>query len=316
MNLLVENLTSPMVGCFLLGMIATWVRSDLKLPDALYQALSIYLLLSIGLKGGVALSATPVQLVVLPVAATLVLGVLTPLVMFFYARYVARIDRTNSAALAAHYGSVSAVTFIAALGFADLNGASYEGFLPALVAVLEIPSIVIGIFIARPNRDTTSIKEGLHEVFSGKSILLLAGGVLIGILTGKGGYEQVKPFFTDGFRGALCLFLLDMGLIASRRLKEMETGIGLLALAGIIVPVINGALGVLAGSLAGMSEGGAAILGTMAASASYIAAPAAIRAALPEANPGMYLTASLGITFPFNLAAGIPLYFWMAQHLI
>jgi hypothetical protein len=282
----------------------------------LYQALSIYLLLSIGLKGGVALSATPVQLVVLPVAATLVLGVLTPLVMFFYARYVARIDRINAAALAAHYGSVSAVTFIAALSFADLKGASYEGFLPALVTVLEIPAIVVGIFIARPNLDSASIKEGLHEVFAGKSILLLAGGVLIGILTGEGGYEQVKPFFTDGFRGALCLFLLDMGLIASRRLKEMETGIGILALAGIIVPVINGALGVLAGSLAGLSEGGAAILGTMAASASYIAAPAAIRAALPEANPGMYLTASLGITFPFNLAAGIPLYFWMAQHLL
>lgn len=317
-EILATNLLSPVVLAFGLGVFATLVKSDLEFPDPLYQALSIYLLLAIGLKGGTALAETPVAEFVGPAAATVFLGLLTPVIAYGVLVGIARMDRINAGALAAHYGSVSAVTFLAAQAFGDASGAPAEGFMPALVALLEVPAIVVGLLLAgqmgRAEEGQGSSWAGaLHEVVTGRSIILLVGGLVMGYLAGPERMTKVEPFFVAGFQGALTLFLLEMGLVAARRLRDLrEAGVALVIF-GTAVPVVHGALGIWAGTLAGLSVGGAAVLGTMVASASYIAAPAAVRIALPEAKPTLYLTGALGITFPFNLVLGIPLYFWFAR---
>jgi len=309
------NLLSPTVLAFALGITATLVKSDLKIPDALYTTLSIYLLLAIGLKGGAALATTPISLVWKPALATLALGVLTPLLSYVTLRRLGRFDVVNAAAVAAHYGSVSAVTFIAATTFMQAAQEPIEGFLPTLVAILEIPAIVIALLIARRSLGGGSLGEAVREIFSGKSILLLLGGSIMGLLSGPEGLKQVAPVFVEPFRGVLVLFLLELGMVAAKRLRDLrKVGSFLLGFA-IVMPIVQGSLGVWLGSLAGMSVGGAMVLGTMAASASYIAAPAAVRIALPQANPSYYLTASLGITFPFNLTLGIPLYYALSRWL-
>ncbi|UCC25080.1 MAG: sodium-dependent bicarbonate transport family permease [Gemmatimonadales bacterium] len=319
-EILATNLLSPVVLAFGLGVAATLVRSDLEFPEPLYQSLSIYLLLAIGLKGGAALSVTPLTVFVGPAAVTVLLGLVTPLTAFAVLRAALRMDRINAGALAAHYGSVSAVTFLAAVSFGEATGVPIEGFMPALVALLEVPAIVVGLLLARGAHARPGEGEGsgswahaLHEVITGKSILLLVGGVAMGWIAGKERMTPVEPFFVAGFQGALTLFLLEMGLVAARRLRDLKEAGLLLVAFGTLVPVVHGVLGVWAGTVAGLSEGGAAVLGTLVASASYIAAPAAVRIALPEAKPSLYLTASLGITFPFNLVLGIPVYFALAS---
>jgi hypothetical protein len=315
LELLRTNLLSPTVLAFALGITATLVKSDLKIPDALYTTLSIYLLLAIGLKGGAALATTPISLVWKPALATLALGVLTPLLSYVTLRRLGRFDVVNAAAVAAHYGSVSAVTFIAATTFMQAAQEPIEGFLPTLVAILEVPAIVIALLIARRSLGGGSLGEAVREIFSGKSILLLLGGSIMGLLSGPEGLKQVAPVFVEPFRGVLVLFLLELGMVAAKRLRDLrKVGSFLLGFA-IVMPIVQGSLGVWLGSLAGMSVGGAMVLGTMAASASYIAAPAAVRIALPQANPSYYLTASLGITFPFNLTLGIPLYYALSRWL-
>jgi uncharacterized protein len=308
------NLLSPIVLAFVLGIVATLVRSDLKFPDELYQALSIFLLLAIGLKGGAALAETPMAAFWRPALATLALGVAVPIWSYAILRKVGRFSVADSAAVAAHYGSVSAVTFIACITFLESARIPYEGFMPTLVAVLEVPAIVIALLIARSRMGGGgSFREVLHEVLAGKSIVLLLGGLVIGYLAGWPGLQPVRPFFIDLFHGALTLFLLEMGMVAARRFRDLaKAGVFLIGF-GILMPVLHGALGVWLGSLTGLSMGGATVLGVLAASASYIAAPAAVRIALPEANPGYYLTGALAITFPFNLTVGIPLYYAMAQ---
>ena len=315
-DVLLASLLSPVVLAFVLGALAVAVRSDLEIPEPLYQALSIYLLLAIGLKGGAALSVTPLSEVAGPVLATFGLGIATPILAYNVLRRLGRFDRTNAAALAAHYGSVSAVTFIAAQAVVALAGYPPEGFLPALVAVLEVPAIIVGLLIAYARGERAgSWQEALREVVTGKSIVLLVGGMAMGWIAGKDGMAPVEPFFVAGFQGALTLFLLDMGMTAARRLKDLKSvGVFLVAF-GILMPIVHGALGVWLGLASGLSVGGAAVLGAMVSSASYIAAPAAIRVGLPEANPAYYLTAALGITFPFNLTLGIPLYLAIAQWL-
>ena len=315
-EILLASLLSPVVLAFVLGALAVAIKSDLEIPEPLYQALSIYLLLAIGLKGGVALSKTPLAEVAGPVLGTFALGVLTPLTAYNVLRRLGRIDRTNAAALAAHYGSVSAVTFIAAQSVAAYAGTPSEGFMPALVAVLEVPAIIVGLMIAYARGERAgSWKEALREVATGRSIVLLVGGMAIGWIAGEQGTAKVAPFFVSGFQGALVLFLLDMGMTAARRLRDLRAVGPFLVAFGILMPVVHGALGVFVGHEVGLSVGGAAVLGAMVSSASYIAAPAAIRVGLPEANPAYYLTASLGITFPFNLTLGIPIYLAMAQWL-
>ncbi|AFH39439.1 sodium-dependent bicarbonate transport family permease [Thermus thermophilus] len=306
LELLRLNLLSPMVLAYFLGIAARLLKSDLAFPEALYTALSIYLLFAIGFKGGVELSHTPLAVVLLPALLTLALGLFRPFPAYLLARRFLRVGREDAAALAAHYGSVSAVTFLAALTFVQAVGDAAPGFMPTLVALLEVPGIVVALLLAK--RREGRLGEALHEVLAGKSVVLLLGGLLVGLLSGEEGMKKVEAFFVEPFQGALTLFLLDLGMVAASRLSVLRK-VGLrLVLFGVGLALFHGALGVYLGLLAGLGVGGAAVLGAMAASASYIAAPAAVRIALPEANPSLYLTASLAVTFPFNLVLGIPLY--------
>lgn len=312
MDLLLENLVSPVVLAFVLGMVARWVRSDLEMPNAIYQGLSIYLLFAIGLKGGVAISQTTIAELAAPTALTLVLGALTPLSAFFLLRSFGRLGRIDAAATAAHYGSVSAVTFLAALEAVKLTGLASNGYLPALLAVLEVPGIIVGLLLARKSR-AGGIRAAFHEVVTGKSIFLMIGGLVIGALCGARKIEGVAPFFAEPFKGALCLFLLELGMVTATRLRDLrDAGWRLVAL-GCFLPLFHGSIATALALWAGMAPGGAAVFGAMVGSASYIAAPAAVRIALPEASPGIYLSLSLGVTFPFNLAIGIPLFLKLAE---
>ena len=310
----ISNATSAPVLAFVLGLIAVAVKSDLRLPEALYQGLSIYLLLGIGIKGGVALSEASVQQVWLPILGTLALGIVIPILAFWIVGRLTRLDSVNKGALAAHYGSTSLVTFSAAIIFLESQQIEYEGFVTTLLAILEIPGIVVGLMLAsRGLGRGLNWGESLREILTSKSIVLLAGGLLLGLTTGAAGYERVEPFFGGLFTGVLALFLLEMGIVAGRRLPDVKkAGVGLVVFS-LGFPLIAGTLGVVVGSLTGLGLGGSVVLGILSASASYIAAPAAVRLALPEASPGIYLTASLGITFPFNLIFGIPIMFAVGQ---
>lgn len=311
-----HNIFSPIVLSFLLGGLATLLKSDLHVPSEIYSALSIYLLFAIGLKGGAEMSETPMGNIVLPVLAACILGVVIPIWCYLVVRKVGKFSVADAAAVAAHYGSVSAVTFIATLNFLERQEIAYEGFMPALVAVLEVPSIVIALVIATvASGKANSLKLAIHEILTGKSIILLVGGVLIGWMAGHHGVYQVAPFFDKPFKGVLCLFLLEMGMVATKRLADLKKVGKFLIIFGIVAPIINGMLGAWLGSMCGLSVGGTAILAVLAASASYIAATAAVRVSLPEANPSYYLTSALGITFPFNLTVGIPLYLAAASYL-
>lgn len=312
LELAAANLLSPMVLAFALGLVAAVVKSDLKLPPEVHSALSLYLLLAIGLKGGAALAASGLGSVLGPMAAALGLGVAVPLWSYGLLRRLGRFGQADAAALAAHYGSVSAVTFIAAIAFLGMAEIAHEGYMPALVAVLEVPAIVVAMWLGRRGADGSA--AGLwHELLAGKVTLALVGGLVIGWASGPAGVKEVAPFFVDPFKGALALFLLELGRVAGARLKDLRRAGAFLVAFGMIMPVLHAACGIALGRLAGLSEGGAFLFGVLAASASYIAAPAAVRMVLPEANPGYYVTASLAITFPFNLTLGLPLYLGMAQ---
>jgi len=314
-----SNIFSPVVLCFFLGCFATLVKSDLRIPESIYSMLTIYLLFALGLKGGVELSNTPLAEMWKPSLATLFIGIITPFIAIAVSFYLGKLKIEDAAALGAHYGSVSVVTFIAIQAFLKSLEIGYEGFLSTQVVLLEVPAIFISLLIAQiaksKNSDWTSIRAAMHEILAGRSILLLIGGLVIGALSGSSGYKRVEPFFGGPFQGVVALFLLEMGIVASRRFRDLKN-IGIfVVLFGMIIPIINAVIGILLGHWAGLSLGGTVILGTLAASASYIAAPAAVRLALPEANPGIYLTSALTITFPFNLIVGIPLYLRLAQFL-
>lgn len=306
------NLLSPAVLFFALGVAAALLKSDLKFPEQLYLGLTIYLLVAIGLKGGVAIAEAGVGAVWLPSLAAMVLGAAIPLWTYPVARRLGGMSAVDSAALAAHYGSVSAVTFIAATTYFVRIGEPFESYAPAFLAVMESPAILVGVVIGKLAGKSTgglagsSLKTAVHDAMFGRSVLLLVGALVIGAVCGTSGTKSVEPFFVTPFQGVLALFLLEMGIVAGRRVGDLRKVGAFLVAFGVIVPLINGALGVWLGDLTGLSVGGSALLGILAASASYIAAPAAIRMALPEANPTLYLTAALAITFPFNLVFGIP----------
>jgi uncharacterized protein len=305
-----------MVGAFVLGMVATLVRSDLRIPDEVYTALSIYLLLAIGLRGGAELSETPLTQFVAPAAAGLLLSTAIPVWSYVLLRRLGGFDVADAGAIAAHFGSVSVVTFSAGLTLLDSLNVTYEGYMPTLLALLEIPGIVVALLLARWRLGKGgSVGAMLHEVLTGKSLVLLIGGLLIGYVGGHHGMEQVAPFFVTPFKGVLTVFLLELGMVVARRFGDLRR-VGLfLVCFSVAAPLIHGLLGVLLGTFVGLSLGGSTLFGLLAASASYIAAPAATRLALPQANPSYYLTASLGIAFPFNLAFGLPLYYTVAQAL-
>lgn len=313
-DLIQLNLLSPPILCFILGLLATVVRSDLRFPEPFYQGLSIYLLLAIGMKGGAALSANPGGGIWLVLLAAVLLSAVIPLWAFPMLRFLGKMNTADAGAVAAHYGSVSIVTFLAGTAFLDAMRVPYEGFLPAVVALMEIPGIVVALLlIQRFSGKRTAWTESVVTVVTGKSVFLLLGGLGVGLLSGPAGLVKVEPFFVHPFYGALCLFLLEMGMVTARRFGDFrKVGWFLLGFA-FVMPMLHALLGIYIGQLCGLSRGGAFILGTLAASASYIAAPATIRLAVPQANPGYYLTASLAITFPFNLTLGIPLYYTFAN---
>ncbi len=307
------NLTSPVVLAFVLGAVAALIRSDLRIPEQIYALLSIYLLLAIGLKGGAALSEADVADLWRPLLAAMLLSCGIPVLVFAATRLAGRLSVPDAAALGAHYGSVSVVTFTAGTAFLATAGVSSEGFLPSLLAVMEIPAIVVALVLARSRTSGANLTGALHEVVAGRSIVLLVGGLVIGLVAGTDGLAPVSPVFVDLFSGVLLLFLLEMGITAAGRLRDLRTGGVFVVAFGLAAPVVNGGIGVLAGTWSGLSVGGTTLLGVLAASASYIAAPAAVRLALPEANPAIYLTAALGVTFPFNLTLGIPLFHELAK---
>lgn len=313
LSLAKANLLSPPVLSFGLGMFGARIKSDLKLPAPLPTLLSTYLLLAIGLKGGSALATADVGDVALPALATIGVGCLIPVVTFFVLQRGTRMSVTGAAAMAAFYGSVSAVTFTAAMTFMERGDYAVEGFLPALLAILEIPGIVVALLLAARYSANMKLGPALHEVLTGRSILLLGGGLAIGALSGADGAERIAPFFVAPFHGILVLFLLDLGARAGDGIAELRrSGPAVIGFA-IAAPLVFGPLGVALATLAGLGIGGAAVFGAMTASASYIAAPAAVRVALPDVDIAVPLTAALAVTFPFNLVVGIPLFLEIAQ---
>jgi uncharacterized protein len=311
---------------FLLGLLARLVKSDLALPGALYETLSIYLLLAIGLKGGIELSKQSVQTVLPQVLWCIAMGLAIPCALYPVLRRVVKLNGFDAASVAAHYGSVSVVTFAVASAYLVQQQVAFEAHAALWVALLEAPGIVAGIALARWSAGRADALAGeaqktapnqwstlAHDVFLGKSVLLLVGGLVIGATMGEAGTAPIAPLFTVLFKGVLALFLLELGLVAGARLGELKRyGISLIAFA-LIAPMALAVLGALGGRLLGLSTGGTAIMATLAASASYIAAPTAMRIAVPQANAALSITAALGITFPFNVVVGIPLYLKLAQ---
>lgn len=306
----------PIVLFFLLGLGAGVLKADLRLPPAIYEFVSTLLLLSIGMKGGVELSRQPVTGLAVDIGLTLLLGVALTLVAFAVLRGAGRLSRVDSAAVAAHYGSVSVGTFAVGVAYLAREGIPAEPVMPLLLVLLEVPAIVLGILLARGVSASTQWGEVLREVLLGRSVLLLLGGLLIGWIAGPVGLEPVAPLFFDLFKGMLAIFLLEMGLIAAEHLGGFRRHGVFMVLFAILTPPAFALVGIGFAALMGLSLGGAILLATLAGSASYIAAPAAMRTAVPEANPALSLTAALAVTFPFNILVGIPLYRQAAQILL
>ena len=304
----------PVVLFFVFGLIAGLVKSELKLPPALYDTLSIVLLLAIGLHGGVELAAQASTALLGQTLLVLAMGIALPLAAFPLLRAL-RFPRVDAASIAAHYGSVSAGTFAVVIAYLLARDIVFESYMPLFVAVLEVPAIIVGILLAKGVRRDTDWKALSHEVFLGKSIMLLLGGLIIGLLAGKEAIAPLEPLYTSMFKPVLAFFLLEMGLIASRHLGSLRTTGMRLVVFALIFPLFGALTGALLGHAMGLSVGGITVLATLGASGSYIAVPAAMRLALPEANPALSLTASLGITFPFNILVGIPLYLSFAEWL-
>lgn len=314
------TLLSPVLLFFVLGVGAALARSDLAIPESIAKGLALYLMAAIGLKGGHEVAAAGLDGMMLATAgAGIALSALLPVLAYVAFRGLGRLGGLDAGAVAAHYGSVSVVTFVTALDVLAQRGTPAAGFLVGVMALMETPAIVTGLLLARRSagpRPDPGAPAGLwHEVLLNGSVVLLVGSFVIGLLADPKGHEAVAPFFIAPFRGVLCLFLLDMGILAARRLREARALTWPLVALGLALPVVQGAIGAVIGAAIGLDTGTTAAFATLCASASYIAVPAAIRLALPEANPGLYLGLSLGVTFPFNLTVGIPLYTAMATWL-
>jgi hypothetical protein len=298
---------------FLLGVFARLVGSDLRLPEALYETLSIYLLLAIGLKGGIELSKQPLAALAPQVLVCMALGFAIPFLLYPLGRAL-KLVQADAASLAAHYGSVSVVTFAVATAALTRQGIPYESHAALWVAVMEAPGIVAGILLARMGRGGATNWRGLaHDVAFGKSVLLLLGGLVIGAVAGVEGTKPIQAVFIDPFKGVLALFLLELGLVAGGRLGEVRRFGPAVLVIGLGAPPVLALAGAATGLALGLSTGGVALLATLAASASYIAAPTAMRIAVPEANAALSITAALGISFPFNIVIGIPIYIELAK---
>lgn len=313
-----STFTSPVILFFILGFVAALARSELAIPEAIAKAMSLYLMAAIGLKGGVAVATSGVDAQIAAALATGILAsLLIPVGAYGLLRAFARLDRINAGAVAAHYGSVSVVTFVTASEVLASAALAPAGFMVAVLAVMETPAILTGLLLARGAVSGSAGPRGeiTREVFLNASVVLLLGSFAIGAIAGPKGFAEVQPLFESGFKGVLCLFLLDMGLVAARRLIDARALNVRLVILAVAFPLINGTLGTLAGFGIGLDPGSTAAFGVLCASASYIAVPAAMRLSLPEADPGIYLTMSLSITFPFNILFGIGLFAAMASSL-
>ncbi len=323
LQLALGNLLSPVVLFFALGLAAGWLKSDLTIPEALSKGLSLYLMLAIGFKGGVELASDTASSVALALVVALVLSFSLPVLAYGLLRALTRLDVPNAAAIAAHYGSVSIVTFVAATSFLAGRAIAYEGYVVAMLALMETPAIVSGLLLARhfgaaetkTFRAPLFSKAVVREVFLSGSVVLLLGSFAIGWLTGTKGMAVMAPVIGDPFKAVLAIFLLDIGLLVGPRLRAFKAVGWPLVAFGLYMPLIGAAIGLAAARAIGLSAGGTALVAVLAASASYIVVPAAMRLSLPQANPAIYVTLSLAVTFPFNLVVGIPLYTSAAQWL-
>lgn len=311
-SLVMSNILSPPILFFFLGMLAIFLKSDLEIPPPLPKLFSLYLLFAIGFKGGSELSKSGVsQEVVLTMLAAILMACAVPVYTFFILRL--KLDIYNAAAIAATYGSISAVTFITASSFLGELGIPFSGYMVAALALMESPAIIVGLLLVKVFADNKedgefSWSEVLREAFLNSSVFLLVGSLIIGALTGEKGWKVEEPFTQGIFYGVLTFFLLDMGLVAARRIKDLGKTGSFLILFSIFIPIFNAGVGILLAKLVGMPQGNALLFSVLCASASYIAVPAAMRMTVPEANPSLYVTTALAITFPFNIIVGIPLY--------
>jgi len=323
LHLISQNILSPAVLFFCLGIGSGLIKSDLEVPDSISRYLSIYLMMAIGLKGGVAIANmhefTPQILAA--ICAGVATSLLLPFLSYGILRLTTNLDRPTAAAVAAHYGSISMVTFIAATAFLKIHEVAYAGYMVAILALMEAPAILSGLFIAHrkapKNLDhKNEKKKPSREIFTNGPILLIFGAFIIGWITGQPGFDKVSGFFDVPFQGILCLFLLDMGLLVAKQLHHLKNFTWSLALFGIYMPIIGASIGLTISWLIGLDVGTATLLAVLCGSASYIAVPAAMRHALPEAKAAIYIPMSLVITFPFNVTLGIPLYFALSERLM
>lgn len=318
-HLLVSNLLSPMFLAFVLGIVAKFVRSDLEFPEQVLKALGIYFLFSLGLEGGYALSTMSIGQILLPMLVAVGLVLALPVWYFFILRTLGKFSIENAAGITALYTSVSSVTFVTAMAFAKTMGTEADSYVVSLVTIMEL-SVIVSLFIARLQlgkkaEKAVPAKEIFIDTLRGRSFVLLIGGMVIGGLITKDAYATIDPVFGQLFKGLLMLFLLEMGMVAASKIREFfKVGLFMLAF-GTLMPLLSGTVAIALGTLAGMSVGSAFVFGAIVASASYIDAPAVVRATFPQANPSIYLTSSLGITFPFNLAIGLPVYYTVATML-
>ncbi|MGF1601009.1 MAG: sodium-dependent bicarbonate transport family permease [Thermosynechococcaceae cyanobacterium] len=313
-SLVVSNILNPPILFFFLGMTAVLVKSDLEIPAPIPKLFSLYLLLAIGFKGGVELSKSGVnQEVSLAILAAMLMASIVPVYTYFILKL--KLGVYDAAAIAATYGSISAVTFITASAFLDELGIAFDGFMVAALALMESPAIIVGLILVNlftvDDQREFSWPEVLKEAFLNSSVFLLVGSLIIGVLTGEHGGEVLAPFTQEMFYGVLTFFLLDMGLVAARRIKDLQkTGIFLVAFA-ILIPILNAGIGIAIAKFIHMPTGDALLFSVLCASASYIAVPAAMRMTVPEANPSLYVSTALAVTFPFNIIIGIPLYLYV-----
>jgi hypothetical protein len=317
-NLILFNILNPPILFFFLGMLAVFFKSDLEIPQPLPKLFSLYLLMAIGFKGGYELAQSGINnQIALTLIASVVMACIVPIYTFFILKI--KLDSANAAAIASAYGSISAVTFITASSFLEKLHIAYGGHMVAALALMESPAIVVGLILVRVFKEKNDKEEVfswskvLHEAFLNGSVFLLVGSVVVGILTGEKGWEKLEPFTQDIFYGALTFFLLDMGLVAAKRIKELrKTGYFLIVFSAFI-PIINAIVGIVIAKVLGFEQGNALLFAVLCASASYIAVPAAMRMTVPEANPSLYVSMALALTFPFNIIIGIPLYLEMIK---
>jgi len=304
--------SAPIVA-FVVAMAATLLKVNFRMPESLYPIVSTFLLLGIGLKGGRELSEVSVDSFWKPLFIVLFLGLINPLVAYLLFRLITRLDEINSAALAAHYGSPSLVTFIVLLTTLESRGISYGSYAAALFACLEVVGIVVGLSLLKKTLKDLRRKSLILEILRSPGIALISIGLLIGMIVGNARMVPTDAFFVDLVPGVLTLFLIEMGITAAKHFADLRSiGLRLICLS-IVIPLINGMIGVSLAVLARMSEGDVIVLGALAGSASFVAAPAVVRTALPGASPSLYMTSSIGLTFPFFITRGIPILFTVSR---